>query len=140
CERISDALREAGADVVLVADPLQAAPGQVRHATPQALRVALVPAIEAATDRYADVVAGPGSRVIFEDAEQAAQRHGGDAAGGLGHLSAKLHRHNDGLPAGGEVDGSLLPAPGPLASTAVKVDFEEAIVAFTDEAQQHADE
>src|SRR5690606_38424309 len=140
CERISDALREAGADVVLVADPLQADPDQVRHATPQAILVALDPAIEDAIDRYADVLADPGYMVIFEEAEQAAQRTGWDAARWLRHLSAKLHRHNDVLPAGAEVDDSLLPTPGPLASTAVKVDFEEAIVAFTDEAQQHADE
>ncbi len=140
CERITDALREAGADVVLVADPLQADPEQVRHATPQAILVALDPAIEDAIDRYADVLADPDYMVIFEEAEQAAQRTGWDAARWLRHLSAKLHRHNDVLPAGAEVDDSLLPTPGPLASTAVKVDFEEAIVAFTDEAQQHAGE
>ena len=138
CERITGALREAGAEVVLVADPLQAEPHEVRQATPQAILVALDPAIEDAIDRYADVLADPDYMVIFEEAEQAAQRTGWDAARWLRHLSAKLHRHNDVLPAGAEAEESLLPTPGPLPPTAAKVDYEEAIAAVTDEAQQRA--
>jgi len=46
CDRISQALSEAGAEVVLVADPLQAAPEEVRQAMPEAILVALDPAIE----------------------------------------------------------------------------------------------
>ena len=138
CERITAALREAGAEVVLVADPLQAEPDEVRQATPQAILVALDPAIEDAIERYADVLADPDYMVIFEEAEQAAQRTGWDAARWLRHLSAKLHRHNDVLPAGAEAEESLLPTPGPLRSTAAKVDYEEAIAAVTDEAQQRA--
>ncbi|TYT23098.1 chemotaxis protein CheB [Luteimonas viscosa] len=140
CDRISGALREAGADVVLVADPLLADPEQVRHATPQAILVALDPAIEDAIDLYADVFADPGYMVIFEEAEQAAQRTGWDAARWLRHLSAKLHRHHDVLPAGAESEEDLHPTPGPLSPTRPPVDFANAIVAFTDEAQQHADE
>src|SRR5690606_14191845 len=139
CERITGALRDAGAEVVLVADPLQAEPDEVRQATPQAILVALDPAIEDAIERYADVLADPGYMVIFEEAEQAAQRTGWDAARWLRHLSAKLHRHNDVLPAGTEADESLLPTPGPLVSPAPKVDYEEAISAVTGEAQQRAD-
>ncbi|MDH5833107.1 chemotaxis protein CheB [Luteimonas kalidii] len=140
CERISGALREAGAEVVLVADPLQADPEDVRHATPQAILVALDPAIEDAIDRYADVLADPDYMVIFEEADQAAQRTGWDAARWLRHLSAKLHRHHDVLPAGAEADDALHPTPGPLQAPRPAVDFEQAIVEFTDQAQQHADE
>jgi len=140
CERIGSALREAGADVVLVADPLQADPEQVRGATPEAILVALDPAIEDAIERYGDVLADPGYMVIFEEAEQAAQRTGWDAARWLRHLSAKLHRHQDVLPAGAGVEEDLHPTPGPLQANAAAVDFEEAIVAFTDEAQQRAED
>src|SRR5690606_42013628 len=81
CERISDALREAGADVVLVADPLQADQDQVRHATPQAILVALDPAIEDAIGRYADELADPEYMAIFEETDQAEQYTGWEAAG-----------------------------------------------------------
>ncbi|TWT21230.1 chemotaxis protein CheB [Luteimonas marina] len=140
CERIGSALREAGADVVLVADPLQADPEQVRGAAPEAILVALDPAIEDAIERYGEVLADPGYMVIFEEAEQAAQRTGWDAARWLRHLSAKLHRHQDVLPAGAEAEEDLHPTPGPLQANAAAVDFEEAIVAFTDEAQQRAED
>ena len=140
CERIGSALREAGAEVVLVADPLQADPGEVRGAAPQAILVALDAAIEDAIERYEDVLADPGYMVIFEEAEQVALRTGWDAARWLRHLSAKLHRHDDVLPAGMEREDDLQPRPGPLPPPASRVDLEEAIVAVTGEAQQRADE
>lgn len=140
CERISGALREAGAEVVLVADPLQADPDDVRHATPQAILVALDPAIEDAIDRYADVLADPDYMVIFEEADQAAQRTGWDAARWLRHLSAKLHRHHDVLPAGAEADEALHPVPGPLPAPPAAVDFDQAIADVTGQAQQLAEE
>mgnify|MGYP000880162200 CR=1 FL=1 len=140
CERIDSALREAGAEIVLVADPMQSAPEQVRDAQPQAILVALDPAIEDAIERYGDVLADPGYMVIFEEAEQAAQRTGWDAARWLRHLSAKLHRHSDVLPAGAEADEVLHPTPGPLRTPVAVVNFEQAIVAVTGEAQQLADD
>lgn len=140
CDRIHGALREAGADVVLVADPSDSDPALVREAAPNAILVALDAAIEDAIERYDDVLADPAYMVIFEEAEQAAQRVGWDAARWLRHLSAKLHRHGDVLPPGTERDEVFQPVPGPLRSPAPAIDFEQAIVAFTDEAQQHADE
>lgn len=140
CDRIHGALREAGADVVLVADPSDSDPALVREAAPNAILVALDAAIEDAIERYDDVLADPAYMVIFEEAEQAAQRAGWDAARWLRHLSAKLHRHGDVLPPGAETDEVFQPTPGPLRSPAPAIDFEQAIAAFTDEAQQHADE
>lgn len=140
CDRIHGALREAGADVVLVADPSASDPALVREAAPNAILVALDAAIEDAIERYDDVLADPAYMVIFEEAEQAAQRAGWDAARWLRHLSAKLHRHGDVLPPGTERDEVFQPVPGPLRSPAPAIDFEQAIVAFTDEAQQRADE
>lgn len=139
CDRISQALAEAGAEVVLVADPMQAGPDEVRQAMPEAILVALDPTIEDAIERHADVLADPAYMVIFEEAEQAAQRTGWDAARWLRHLSAKLHRHDDVLPAGAEPDEVLLPTPGPLPSTAGRVDYDQAIAAVTGEAQERAE-
>ena len=140
CDRIHGALREAGADVVLVADPTASDPARVREAAPNTILVALDAAIEDAIERYDDVLADPAYMVIFEEAEQAAQRAGWDAARWLRHLSAKLHRHGDVLPPGAESEEVFQPVPGPLRSPSPAIDFEQAIVAFTDEAQQHADE
>ena len=140
CERIAGALREAGAELVLVADPMQAEPAQVREAQPQAVLVALEPAIEDAIERFEDVLADPDYMVIFEEAEQAALRTGWDAARWLRHLSAKLHRHNDVLPAGAEVDDGLQLTAEPMQVPPANPDFNDAIVALTDEAQQRADE
>src|SRR5690606_34580575 len=139
CERIASALREAGAELVLVADPMQAEPAQVRQAQPQAVLVALEPAIEDAIERFEDVLADAGYMVIFEEAEQAALRTGWDAARWLRHLSAKLHRHNDVLPAGAEVDDDLQLTAEPMSAPPANRDFDDAIVALTDEAQQRAD-
>lgn len=140
CDRIHGALREAGAEVVLVADPLASDPALVREAAPDAILVALDASIEDAIERYDDVLADPAYMVIFEEAEQAAQRAGWDAARWLRHLSAKLHRHGDVLPPGTERDEDFQPTPGPLRAPGPVIDFEQVIVAFTDEAQQHADE
>lgn len=140
CERIAVALREAGAELVLVADPMQADPAQVRLAQPQAVLVALEPAIEDAIERFEDVLADPGYMVIFEEAEQAAQRSGWDAARWLRHLSAKLHRHDDVLPAGAERADELQLTAEPMTAGPARLDFDDAIVALTGEAQGRADE
>lgn len=138
CDRIGAALRDAGAQVVLIADPADTAEASVRAAAPQAIVVALEPAIEDALEGYDDLLSDPAYVVIFEEADLAAQRVGWDAARWLRHLTAKLHRHADVLPPGGEDEADLQPSPGPLPARRDVIDLEEAIVAFTDEAQQHA--
>lgn len=140
CERIAQALRDAGAEVVLVADPMQAGTDEVRQAQPQAVLVALEPAIEDAIERFEDVLADPAYMVIFEEADQAAQRSGWDAARWLRHLSAKLHRHDDVLPAGAEPAGEVQLTAEPMQAQPAPVDFDDAIVALTDEAQDRADD
>lgn len=140
CDRIGEALREAGADVVLVADPLASSESAVRQARPQAIMVALEPAVEEVLERFDTLLTDPEYMVIFEEAELAAQRAGWDAARWIRHLSAKLHRHNDVLPPGAESDDDLQPSPGPLPPRVVEVDFDEAIAAFADEAHERASE
>ena len=140
CDRISEALREAGAELALVADPTTSDEGRVRDARPEAIVVALEPAIEDALDGFDDVLSDPAYLVIFEEAELAAQRAGWDAARWLRHLSAKLHRRADVLPPGTENDADWQPSPGPLPERREVADLDTAIAAFAGEARQHADE
>lgn len=140
CDRISEALREAGAELALVADPTTSDESRVRDARPEAIMVALEPAIEDALDGFDGVLSDPAYLVIFEEAELAAQRAGWDAARWLRHLSAKLHRRADVLPPGTENDAEWQPSPGPLPERKEVADLDIAIAAFAGEARQHADE
>jgi chemosensory pili system protein ChpB (putative protein-glutamate methylesterase) len=137
-ERLGGALAQAGAEVVLVADPATSAPDDAIASDPQAVLVALEPAIEDALERYDALLSNPGITVIFDEAELAAQRSGWDAARWVRHLAAKLHRHDDVLPPGGDAEGDLQPSPGPLPAPGNAAGLD--IAPFADEAQQHADE
>lgn len=137
-ERLGDALVQAGADVVLVADPASSGPAEAIASDPHAVLVALEPAIEDALEHYDALLSNPGVTVIFDEAELAAQRSGWDAARWVRHLAAKLHRHDDVLPPGWDTDGDLQPSPGPLPTPGNAAGLD--IAPFTDEAQQHAGE
>src|SRR3546814_9188174 len=50
--RLGDALAQAGADTVLVADPVSSDPGEAIASNPQAVLVALEPAVEDALERF----------------------------------------------------------------------------------------
>ncbi|GAA3916438.1 chemotaxis protein CheB [Luteimonas lutimaris] len=113
-DRLGEALAQAGAEVALVADPASGDPREAVDSHPQAVLVALEPAVEAALERYDALLSDPAIAVIFEEAELAAQRTGWDAARWVRHLSAKLHRHDDVLPPGADEEGDLQPSPGAL--------------------------
>lgn len=100
CEQLQAALQQAGAEVVLVADPLGSDAGSVAAAAPRAVLVALEPAVEDVLDRYDPVLLDPAMTVIYEEAELAAKREGWDAARWTRHLAAKLAGHGDVLPPG----------------------------------------
>lgn len=137
-DRLGEALAQAGAEVALVADPVSADPGEAVASKPQAVLVALEPAIEDALERYDALLSDPGIAVIFEEAELAAQRTGWDAARWVRHLAAKLHRHDDVLPPGADAGDDFQPSPGPLPPPRDATGLD--IATFTDEAQQLADE
>ena len=102
CERLQAALQQAGADIVLVADPADSDADGVRAAGAQAILIALEPQVDASLDRYDALLADPDITVIFDEADLAAQREGWDAARWSRHLAAKLHRHHQVLPPGME--------------------------------------
>lgn len=104
CERLQAALQEAGADVVLVADPSQSDVADVRAAGAEAILIALEPLVDEALDRYDALLADPAITVIFDEAELAAQREGWDAARWTRHLAAKLNRHEQVLPPGADAE------------------------------------
>jgi chemosensory pili system protein ChpB (putative protein-glutamate methylesterase) len=117
-DRLGAALADAGAELVLAADPLSTDPRDVAQARPGAVVVALEPAVEDALERFEDVLSDPAVTVLFEEAELAARRAGWDAARWVRHLSAKLRRHDDVLPPGREDERDWQPTPGPLPERA----------------------
>ena len=87
-DRMQAALRDAGADVVLVADPTLTDADNVRAAGVQAILVALEPSVEDALERYDGLLDDPAITVIFDEAD----------------LAAKLKGADDVLPPGGEAE------------------------------------
>src|SRR5690554_464835 len=136
--RLEMALREAGAELVAVADPASGSVDEVVAAAPQAVLVALEPAIEDALDGWTQLLSDPGIAVIYDEAELAADRSGWDAARWIRHLRAKLNRHDDVLPPGAEPEEDWQPVPGPLPAQAREVSEEE-FLSIEGEAQESAD-
>ncbi|UHQ24238.1 hypothetical protein LVB77_05945 [Lysobacter sp. 5GHs7-4] len=101
-DRLRGALNDAGAQLVLEADPTRLQPAELSAAAPDVVVVALDQVTEDALDRFESVLVDPSIEVLFEEAELAAAREGWDAARWVRHLSAKLHHHNDVLPPGRE--------------------------------------
>ena len=124
-ERLQQALGEAGAQLVATADPGSGSMDEVVAAAPQAVLVALEPAIEDALDAWEPLLLDPGILVIFDEAELAARRSGWDAARWVRHLRAKLNRHDDVLPPGTEPEEDWQLAPGPLQSQVPEVSEED---------------
>ena len=108
CDRLQDAVRGAGAELVGAFDPLAATVEALAGTAAQAVVVALEPAVEEALDDFQPLLADPAITVVFDEAELAAQRSGWDAARWVRPLAAKLHRHDDVLPPGaGQAEPSL---------------------------------
>lgn len=110
-ERLRAALDEAGALIVLEADPAELEGGAIAAAGAEAVLVALEPAVEEALERLETALHAPGLRLIFDEAELAARREGWSAQRWVRHLAAKLHGHDDVLPPGREEDAPQ-PQPG----------------------------
>ena len=117
CDRLQAALRDAGADVVLVADPTLTDADSVRAAGAQAILVALEPSVEDALERFDGLLDDPAITVIFDEADLAAQREGWDAARWVRQLAAKLNHADDVLPPGAESDAAFGNVPAIASGT-----------------------
>lgn len=119
CERLRSALADAGANLVLEADPTTLDPVRLGEVSPQVIVVALDPVTEDVIERFDPVLADPSVEVIYEEAALAATREGWDLARWVRHLAAKLHGHGDVLPPGHEPEDAEVPDPKgtPVASS-----------------------
>lgn len=114
-DRMRGALGDAGARIVLEADPTRLEPAVLSDASAEVVLVVLDPATEEAIDRFESVLGDPSIEVIFEEAEHALTREGWDAARWVRHLAAKLYRHADVLPPRRD-DAEWEPAAAPFAA------------------------
>lgn len=136
-ERLRDALQQAGADVVLVADPSSIAVDDVISAEPDSVLIALDAVVEQSLDRFDAVLGDPSIAVIFDEAELAAKRDGWDAARWVRHLQAKLYGHDDVLPPGQtDNDDDWVPQPG-LPTTPQQHHAEASFRDYAGEADEH---
>jgi len=117
-ERLREALHQVGAAIVLEDDPGAIDAQTLADAAPDAVLIALEPAIEDALERLDAALDLPGLTVIFDEAELAARREGWEAQRWARHLAAKLQGHQDVLPPGRETDTGLQPEPGLPATPA----------------------
>lgn len=117
CDQLRRALHEAGAQLVLEADPREVETQALIEAAPQAVLVALDSVIEESLSRLDAVLHDPAITVIFDEAELAAKREGWESQRWVRHLGAKLHGHGDVLPPGREQDDTY-PQPGLPATPA----------------------
>ncbi|MGN6151877.1 MAG: chemotaxis protein CheB, partial [Lysobacteraceae bacterium] len=118
-DSLAEALRQAGATLLIAADPADTDEPALRALAPEAVLVALEPSIEPALDRLDGLLSDPGLTVIFDEADLAAHRAGWDAARWVRHLSAKLRRDSNVLPPGAESEqDDLQPSPGSVPKPA----------------------
>lgn len=134
CERLAEAAREAGAEIALVADPTDTEPEAVRAAQPEALLVALEPAVETAIERFQDIYTDPDVIVLFEEADLIVERQGWDAARWLRHMANKLRMRDDVLPAGAEPEPREPEVVVERPTLYQRPEWEGDIGGFTDEA------
>ena len=132
CERLQVALREAGAELVLIADPADSDIAGIRAAGAQAVLIAMEPQVEDALDRYESLLTDPQMTVIYDEAELAAQREGWDAARWSRHLAAKLHRHDNVLPPGAETgDARSQPTSEPSTDSVSPAQYSDVTFDFS---------
>lgn len=143
-DQLRDALRHAGVDVVLVADPSVIAADEVISAEPDSVLIALDGTIDDMLDRFDSVLGDPDITVIFEEVDVALAREGWDAARWARHLHAKLYGHRDVLPPGqsddDEDDGHPeLRSPGLAMAPREEPAADASLTDYLSDMDQHAD-
>jgi chemosensory pili system protein ChpB (putative protein-glutamate methylesterase) len=137
-DNLADALRQAGAELVMTADPSTTNEAALRAHRPQVVLVALEPSIENALDKLDTLLDDPTLTVIYDEADLAAHRAGWDAARWVRHLSAKLRHDSNVLPPGTESDQDWQPSPGQIPKPAAAY-ADVDLTVFTREAVASAD-
>ena len=128
-DRMREALDQAGANIVLEADPATTDQAAVLAAQPEAALIVLDAATDEALDRFDGLLSNPQIEVFFEEAELAIGRVGWDAARWVRHLRAKLLHSDNVLPPGGETAarpevGPMVPAsPEPAPAAVAKLEL-----------------
>jgi chemosensory pili system protein ChpB (putative protein-glutamate methylesterase) len=97
-DRMREALGQAGANIVLEADPATTSEEAVLAAGPDVALIVLDPATDEALDRFGGMLSDPKIEILFEEAELAIGRVGWDAARWVRHLRAKLGHSDSVLP------------------------------------------
>jgi len=111
-ERLREALVQADVALVLEEDPDALEGATLLAVAPQAVVIALEPAVESALERLDDVLSSPAFTLVFDEADVAARREGWETQRWARHLAAKLHGHRSVLPPGAEVEDDLQIEPG----------------------------
>lgn len=107
-DRLRAALEQAGVEVVLQADPLEAGPEEVAATGARNLVIAVDAEVEDALERFDPLLADARYRILFEESGVVNARDGWDVARWSRHLGAKLLGHGDVLPFGHEEDGDVV--------------------------------
>ena len=89
-DRLREALVQADVALVLEEDPDALDPATLIALAPQAVVIALEPAVEAALERLDDALSSPAFTLVFDEADLAARREGWETQRWARHLAAKL--------------------------------------------------
>lgn len=88
--QLRTALQDLGADLVCEGDPSELNPSAVRELNPKVLVVSLEPSIEAALDKFEELLGSSNIEVVYDDAEVSGQLNGWDLNRWARHLAAKI--------------------------------------------------
>jgi len=124
CERLEQAIREAGGNLVLMADPNSLDVAALQASKAAIALVVLEPEVEDAIDALAPTLEATGIELMFEEADVVIARKNWELQRWKRHLAAKLQGHHNVMPTGQEDDSaqvipaaSYASAPAPVAKT-----------------------
>jgi len=125
CERLEQAIREAGGNLVLMADPNSLNVAALQASKAAIALVVLEPEVEDAIDELAPTLEATGIELMFEEADVVIARKNWELQRWKRHLAAKLQGHQNVMPTGQEDDStqaipaaSYASAPAPVARAA----------------------
>jgi len=110
CQRLQEAINEAGGNLVFMADPNSLDVAGLQASGPAVALVVLEPAVEDIIDDLAPALEATGIELMFEEADVVIARKSWELQRWKRHLAAKLQGHQNVMPTGQEED-SIHPAP-----------------------------